>query len=432
MDYLMLIYPLIVLVILLAGCKVKKKGEFEELAWSISQSRDMQAAAALMIIIHHTVQAITFYGNTYKGPITVWSSFGIYFTSIFFFFSGFGLYKSITQKENYLDGFFSRRLPRIVIPFMLINLIFLFIVPAGRITKIRHVFTSILGLTLLNTNTWFIVELVILYIAFYIAFRKSAAESAALRKIFLFTMALVIFSLLLGHDGSEINGHWFMGEWWYNTTLIFVMGLYFSKYEKSIKAFAEKHYKILLSVMTVLLIITFIAEEIIRLTFGFYSETVNNPGYGDKLLTMVSQTLTCAVFMCVLLLINMKIRFNNRALVFLGGISFEIFLIHDAFVELLPGGLEGTMPDMEYIGLTMVLGVLSGWILSIADKYLVGYFGDGSVPFFSMKRPIIPEDVPDEAARKIRRKRIVMTAVKVFYLAVFIGVIVTECMAWFF
>ena len=425
MYYLLLIYPLLISVLFFAGCRFRKSGQFNEEAWTISQSRNIQAGAALMIIIHHTVQAITFYGNTRKGPITEWSSFGIFFTSVFLFFSGFGLYKSYRNKENYLNGFFANRLSRILIPFMLINLIYL-IAFRGRINEIRHVFTSILGLTLLNTNTWFIVELIILYIVFYVCFKKSATEEKALLRIFLSALVLVIFSGLMGHDYSEIGGHWFMGEWWYNTTLIFVMGLYVSRYEDSIKSFAKKHYKLLLPACTVLLIASYIAEEYIRLTYGFYAEWENHPGYAEKFITASAQTILCVIFMSVVLLINMKIHFGNRLLVFIGSFSFEIFLIHNLFAELLPGGLDGTMPDFEYIGLTLVLGVLSGWLLSFADRILIGYFGDSIGWFRTFRRPAVSSD-PHETGRKMMRKWAVIAIVRLFYIAVSVGVIITEC-----
>lgn len=52
-------------------------------------------------------------------------------------------------------------------------------------------FTSLFGITLLNTNAWFIVELIILYIAFYFCFKKSKSERSALTKLTTFAILLV-------------------------------------------------------------------------------------------------------------------------------------------------------------------------------------------------------------------------------------------------
>ena len=88
-EYILLIFPIAIFTILFAGSRAAKKGEFHEDAWTVGQSKAMQVFAALMIVLHHLVQTITDCTRVGKGPITIWNSFGILFTSIFFFFSGF-------------------------------------------------------------------------------------------------------------------------------------------------------------------------------------------------------------------------------------------------------------------------------------------------------------------------------------------------------
>ena len=231
---------MIIVIVLFWRCSIRGKNEYYEESWSLTQSNALRGVAALMIILHHMVQSITRYGDIKKGPVTEWNSFGILFTSIFFFFSGFGLYKSYKTKENYLEGFLTKRLPKIILPFLVTNIIYLLTVSIDRISEVRHIFTSIFGFTLINTNAWFIVVLIILYVTFYFCFKKSKTESGAFAKLLIFTIIFVIMCLLLGHDNTSVNGHWFMGEWWYNTTLIFMMGLYFARFETKIKAFMKK------------------------------------------------------------------------------------------------------------------------------------------------------------------------------------------------
>ena len=99
-NYLLLIYPMIIIIILFWRCSIRGKNEYYEESWSLTQSNALRGVAALMIILHHMVQSITRYGDIKKGPVTEWNSFGILFTSIFFFFSGFGLYKSYKTKSG--------------------------------------------------------------------------------------------------------------------------------------------------------------------------------------------------------------------------------------------------------------------------------------------------------------------------------------------
>ena len=103
-DFLLFLYPVTIVSILVAGARKHKTDDFLRSAWSLEQGKALQVFAALMVILHHMAQTVTNYGAVRKGPITLWNSFGILFTSVFFFFSGFGLFKSYRTKDHYLKG----------------------------------------------------------------------------------------------------------------------------------------------------------------------------------------------------------------------------------------------------------------------------------------------------------------------------------------
>ena len=44
-DYFLLIYPVIIVIVLFAGCIIRKKGEYYEEAWSLTQSNALRAVA---------------------------------------------------------------------------------------------------------------------------------------------------------------------------------------------------------------------------------------------------------------------------------------------------------------------------------------------------------------------------------------------------
>lgn len=429
-NYLLLIYPVIIVIMLFWGCSFRRKDEYYEEAWSLTQSKALRAVAALMIILHHMVQSITRYGDVKKGPITEWNSFGILFTSVFFFFSGFGLYKSYKTKENYLEGFLTKRLPKIILPFLVTNIIYIVtLYSEDRISEVRHMFTSILGFTLINTNAWFIVVLIILYVAFYFCFKKSKTESGAFAKLLIFAIILILICLLLGHDNSNVNGHWFMGEWWYNTTLIFMMGMYFARFETKIKAFVKKRYVILLPLSIAIFVGWYILEEYVINTFGYYQEWKYHPGYPEKLLSLVTQIILCILFMFVLLLVNMKIEFKNKALKFLGGICFEVYLIHDVFRWSFFKGLDGDMTDAEYMLLTFAASIVCAWLLSLADTFILNYYNDYSEYFLSFKKPRFNDDTTFEAMHKKYRIWSIIQGFKYVYVIAFIGMLVFEGLA---
>ena len=370
-EFLLFLFPVAIVTILVFGAGVKKKGEYSGEAWSLGQAKALQAFAALMIILHHLVQTITQYGSVKKGPVTIWNSFGILFTSVFFFFSGYGLYKRYKTGEDYLKGFLRHRFLKVLIPFLLTNVIYLCVFAGDRISGVWQGITAIFGCPLLNRNAWYVIELLLLYIAFYVCFRFIRSERAAMICLTLFTILMITCSLLLGHDSTSVNRRWFMGEWWYNTTFMFIVGMFVARHEVRIRAAVEKVYKLLLPLTVLIFIGWFLLEQFVDGRFGYYREWPGHPGYPEKFITLLVQIVLCILFLSVLLLVNLKVEFHNRVLLFLSGISYEIYLIHELFREVLPGGPDGSLPDPLYLLLVYVLSVVAAWLLSFVDRKMI-------------------------------------------------------------
>ncbi len=372
---MLFLFPVGIVTVLVFGAGVKKRGEFSGEAWSRGQAKALQAFAALMVILHHLVQTTTNYGKVPKGPVTLWNSFGILFTSIFFFFSGFGLYKRFKTGGNYLRDFRRRRFPRILIPFLITNIIYICVLFSSRISAVWQGFTAIFGIPLLNGNAWFVIELLLLYLAFYVSFRLIRSERTAMICITLYTVLMITCSLLLGHSSGSVNRRWFMGEWWYNTTFLFVVGMFVAKHETRVRSVMEKRYRLLLLLAVILLIGWYVLEQFVEGRFGYYKEWAGHPGYPEKLITLLVQIVLCILFLSVLLLVNLKVEFHNRVLLFLGGISYELYLIHGVFREVLPGGPDGTLPAFLYLTLVYALSILAAWLLSFPDRKLIRMIG---------------------------------------------------------
>ena len=370
-EFLLFLFPVAIVTILVFGAGVKKKGEFSGEAWSLGQAKALQAFSALMIILHHLVQTITQYGSVKKGPVTIWNSFGILFTSVFFFFSGYGLYKRYKTGEDYLKGFLRHRFLKVLIPFLLTNVIYLCVFAGDRISGVWQGITAIFGCPLLNRNAWYVIELLLLYIAFYVCFRFIGSERVAMLCLTGFTILLIIISLLLGHAATSVNRPWFMGEWWYNTTFMFIVGMFVARHEVRIRAAVEKVYKLLLPLTVLIFIGWFLLEQFVDGRFGYYREWPGHPGYPEKFITLLVQIVLCILFLSVLLLVNLKVEFHNRVLLFLSGISYEIYLIHELFREVLPGGPDGSLPDPLYLLLVYVLSVVAAWLLSFVDRKMI-------------------------------------------------------------
>jgi len=348
-NYFLLFYPAILLFITFWGCSIPGKGKFSEHVWDREQSKMFQASACIGVILHHVTQIITAYGQINRGPITLLASMGILFTSVYFFFSGYGLIISVRSNNAYLDTFLQHRLPTILVPFFSANLISVLLrIFYSRIPmNASSILQCIFGYRLLNGNGWYIVEIFFLYLIFYLLFKFVKKQDLALLFMCLAAVLLILFSLRRDHSTSPLGDEWFRGEWWFNSTIVFVMGALTARFKDAVLRFTKKHYLLLLLLTTICFLVSFIFEERIRNTYGYYRIYSEIGGVDPKVVTLLAQSVLCILSTALVLMINLKITMNNKVLRFLSSISMEIFLLHGIFVNTL-FSFKGVHPFLIY------------------------------------------------------------------------------------
>ncbi len=354
-----------------------RKIQFSQDYLNLKQSKQIQALACIGIMIHHVTQQITSYGNNPKGPITVFSYIGFMFTALFFFFSGYGLIYSYLSKEDYLGGFLKKRLPAVLIPFWIINLL---IVLAQLFYKKESVglvkgLKEILGLILVNSNGWFVIEIVILYLLFYGVFSVVKNKDMALLLLCLLTVALIGFSFFQGHDPYEGKVHWFRGEWWYNSTICFCYGLIYARFKEQIESLLKRAYYPLVVVMGILTLLMTAGNIYCLDHYGYYREWVHD-GASYAAITLFVQMVTCIVFTTFVLLLNMRFPLKSRILEYLGSILLPLFLVHGYVVNTLLHDIR-VSDLLRYviiigvsIALSVVIAPISGFAVKLVKELL--------------------------------------------------------------
>lgn len=365
------IYPILLVIIVIAGCIASRQSDTFEEAWNRKQGQMLQAAACLGVIIHHLSQEVTSYGTINKGPITIFASMGILFTSVFFFFSGYGLITSIDTKPDYIRNFLIHRLPIILIPFWIANIVGVLIriyyehIP----TTPAHILQYVSGYILLNGNGWYIVEIFFLYIAFYISFRLVRRKDTAIILLIIATIAIIWIGYHNGRDASSLGDHWFKGEWWFNSTVTFIMGILFARYKSFIINHSKRHYALKLAVSVILFIVAFYIEEKIRIRYGYYHESFTIDRINSKLVTFTAQSILCIIWMYMLLLMSLKITIRSRLLKYISIISTELFLVHGYFVNNILGPMH--LSTFAYFTLVFVCSILAASILHVIDSAII-------------------------------------------------------------
>ncbi len=411
---ILLIYPALLLAITFLGAEsAGKRGLPPEFPDSI-QAKMIRASACVGVIIHHVTQQITGYGVTYKGPVTVFNDMGILFTAVFFFFSGFGLVTSLSKKEGYLRSILTKRIPTVLIPFWCVNLlgVLLYVFVYRVRYSLPAALSDVSGLTLINGNGWFFVEIVVLYLAFYLAFRLIRNRDAALVLVCVFTVILIVYAFFNGHDDPGLrSSHWFRGEWWYNSTAAFIAGMLFARFRSGLTSVLDRHYRALLPCAALIFVLTFSAAIYAVRHYGYYHENVFRNRYFDAGITLAAQSAACLFFVFLVVLLNMRIKIGNPVLGFLSRISTELFLIHGFFVTRIFGSVR--MSDPVRFLAVFVSSIACAAILSPGIKYLVRVctgrvsFPENAESSYKARKPKKPKLV----LRAERRRRAIRAAV---------------------
>ncbi len=380
-NILLTIIPAALLILTFMGARLSPKGEFAPDFLCLEQARMIQAVCCLGVIIHHITQQITKYGSVPKGPVTIFNYIGYLFTAMFFFFSGYGLLTSFYGKEDYLKHFLAKRLVSVLIPFWLINLVGVIInlIVMGNAdffhqhsinisTGIADIFKYILGISLINSNGWFIIEIIIFYLLFYALFSMIDNKDLALALMCVFVMALMVFSFFQGHNVPGQKERWFRGEWWYNSTITFAFGMLFARFRKGIESFLKSHYRVFLPLFLVGAVLVIYASCYVQDHIGYYHEML--PTYRqDAAITLFVQMFSCIICTMLVLLLNMRVTIGNRILGFVNSIQLTLFLFHGFMVKTVFENIE--MNDLARFAVVFASSMAGAWIISLPEGALV-------------------------------------------------------------
>lgn len=367
MQYLVYLYYPLLLFLLVKGAKVYKAGEWNEEFLCHGQMKALQGFCAVAIMFHHMAQKTCaswlkkeyiVHGLDFFVPI------GYLLVAIFFFCSGYGLYKSYQEKEDYLYEFGWKRVLPIVIPFFLSGIIYLNVrtkMGEDLLGNWLNVGIHFGEPQMFNMYGWFIYALFVVYFGFWIGFRKERKRGRAIVVFLLVIAAYIAFC------------HWWMyGGWWYNTVWLAAAGVLTATYEQGIVTWMKKRYVVCLPVFSGMFSILF-----------FVALNNETEAYAVWL-----QMAAAGFFVLSVMMIGLKVRIGNKILAFLGGLTLEIYLIHGLFVQLFGYcfASEGIKP-LYYIK-NVALYVLVVMVLTIPSACAVKWISKQIYRFLAWKKDL--------------------------------------------
>ncbi|MBQ9983509.1 MAG: acyltransferase [Lachnospiraceae bacterium] len=333
MNATFLIYTMVLVAIMIPGISFAKNKEFVSIPHDRNTTKGIQGLFAVVIMLHHLSQRLV-NESGYKGELVGYEDVGTWLVGFFFFFSGFGLITSFREKERYLDNFLIRRIWTVLVPFFICNYAYMFTaLLLGQKFPMEKLVQAFFGVVLLNDHMWFAVEIMYLYIMFYLVFRFVKKDKWRYIIMFLVVVTLMIAGFFTGHDlEGSTQSNWLEGEWWYNTTFLFFLGMLIARFYCPIVNWLKKYYYMVLLVAIVGFIGLATLTRYMLDHYGYWTETIVNNAYDDKALTLAVQLPMVIFFEMMLFLLMMKVKVHNKVLVFLGEISLEVILLQNLFI----------------------------------------------------------------------------------------------------
>ena len=282
-------------------------------AMTLKKSKRILGIFAVLIMFHHMGQMVSaeWVADSVRQPgLEAFVPIGYLLVSFFFFCSGYGLIKSLRTKEYYFVDFFVHRLNRILFVAIVTGLVYFFL----------RIYKNIVAFPL-NPFSWYVFTIAILYLGFFIAYRKEGTASFAIMCGWVALYSVVCYDLGLGN-------------WWINAVPAFLVGIRLADRKEEKKSIPG------LVICAVIAAACFAVTEnasVIARDTGFR-------GYGVLDIAVVilqmagSSAFSVACYYITFLTPpeeakNKALAVVRKALSFLGGFTLEIYLVHGIFVN---------------------------------------------------------------------------------------------------
>lgn len=277
---------------------------------SVDTGKYYRGFFSIVVMFYHLAGCIEI-GITFH----YFTSVGYLATAFFFFLSGYGLQKAYIEKhDRYRRGFIFKRIPTILIPYIIITAIYwLMYYIGGKCYSLRDIGLAVIKGTPIVSYSWYIICILAFYVAYWLIMnlcRKRYSLMILYGTVWYFLYALFCIKMRYG-------------VWWYNESYILIVGMLWAIYERSILEFLDKFYHFLAPLTWSSFIVLFLYESKI-------DSIVNN-----SVASLILILITAILFVLCVIMFSLKVQIGNKILGFFGGISLEIYISHGLFMNML-------------------------------------------------------------------------------------------------
>lgn len=311
--------------------KSSKYSSKKENFLDLYESTILKGLFCIIVVLVHVPET---YQNRIQNMIGSFAYIGV---TYFFLTSAYGIKHGMAYKDNYLKIFWKKRLPAILTPAILCNLIeVLFSV----ITK-----SKITVFSFININAW-VKVIVLYYFIFWVVYCISSRIKNEKKYYKDICICLIIIIISLVDRLTPKNIYVWPAESWG-----FAYGIFLGMYYDRIKEWMSKKWIVKSSILWVLSIVM----GLVYLKFKYIDF------WGDYCLKILLGIAIIALIFTVL----RKVEIKSKLLYFLGSISYEIYLIHGAIFKF----VESIMDEINS-GIYIWISVIITLLVAATVKYI--------------------------------------------------------------
>lgn len=298
---------------------------------SMDYTQVLRGVAILMVMLQHLSGFV--FGSR------IFTPFGGAGVAVFLIVSGYGL--SISTSKKGLKGFWSKKFVRVFLPWLLVWLIMILLKKETLFS-----YSSLSSLFLLTSTNWYLQYLLLCYLSFYISHKW----------FYKFRWLLLSCFFILSFA--------FWGNIQAEQSCSFLIGCLIAEKAKHFKWIVEK-IKVIF-IFSLFLSISFLAVKQLSLV----RTLMENVSLVDHAINMIMKT---SIAISVMLLVRLLwSQINVRLAMFIGKISYELYLVH-LFIVIGYCRIIGNMPLVSILVFVACSFLLSYLLYLVDNKIIVLY-----------------------------------------------------------
>ncbi len=293
----MSIFILLFFIMILFNNKLTKNINVEYM--SKNNTTAIKGFFVMMVFFVHTTDYLTFNKTTDWLFVNLPVQMGQMKVLPFLFYSGYGVMASIIKKgESYIKAFGKNRILRLLIQFDIVVLTYYVIgTVLGKQYDWKRVLLSLVAWEELDNSNWYIFIALLTYVFTYLSFLIFKNRKIALGSVFVLSAIQVVLFLKFGWKSNT----------WYSLTLFYALGMFYCAVKDKL-------------------------DNILRNNKVWWICTVGSVAlfivaYPYHLIHFVLTEVYYTLFMIIIILVSMRVSFDNKILLWLGENTFLIYIL---------------------------------------------------------------------------------------------------------